>query len=81
MYDIPPLVLISPLESPSSLKCEKGRRFEGKGLVQHLSWKKHLGITKANVGVFEERHFKQKVGIGNRSKCNNGRTDSVFELK
>ncbi len=31
--------------------------------------------------MFEERHFKQKIGIGNKSKCNNGKTDSVFELK
>ncbi len=81
MYNIPPLVPISPLESPSSLKCEKGRRFEGRRLVQHLSWKRHLVIIKASVGAFEERHFKQKIRTGNKTKCNNGRTDSVFELK
>jgi hypothetical protein len=51
------------------------------GLVQHLSWKKHLGIIKASVGVFEERHFKQKIRIGNKTKCNNGITNNVFELK
>jgi hypothetical protein len=28
MYNIPPLVPISPLESPSSLECEERRRFE-----------------------------------------------------
>ncbi len=76
MYNIPPLVPMSPLESPSSLKCKKGRR-----LVQHLSWKRHLVIIKASVGAFEERHFKQKIGTGNKTNCNNGRTDSVFELK
>jgi hypothetical protein len=31
--------------------------------VQHLRWKRHLGIIKASVGMFEERHFKQKIGI------------------
>jgi hypothetical protein len=34
-------------------------------LVQHLSWKRHLGIIKAIVGVFEDRHLKQKIEIGN----------------
>jgi hypothetical protein len=51
------------------------------GLVQHLSWKRHLGIIKANVGVFEERHLKQKIEIGKKTKFNNGITNSVFELK
>ncbi len=50
-------------------------------MVQHLSWKRHLEIIKASVGVFEERHFKQKIEIGNMTKCNNGRIHSVFELK
>jgi hypothetical protein len=48
--------------------CKKRRR-----LVQHLSWKRYLGIIKASVGAFEERHFKQRIGIGNKTKCNNGR--------
>ncbi len=30
MYNIPPLVPISPLESPSSLKCEEKKRFEAR---------------------------------------------------
>jgi hypothetical protein len=34
MYNIVPLVVISPLESPSSFECEQGRRFEvGIGVV------------------------------------------------
>jgi hypothetical protein len=28
MYNIAPLVAISPLESPLSSKCEEGKRFE-----------------------------------------------------
>jgi hypothetical protein len=36
-------------------------------LVQHLSWKRHLGIIMASVGVFERRHLKQKIEIGNRT--------------
>jgi len=30
MYNIAPLVAISPLESPSSSECEEGRRFEAR---------------------------------------------------
>ncbi len=50
-------------------------------MVQHLSWKTHLRIIKASVGVFQEKHFKQKIEISNMTKCNNGRTNNVFELK
>jgi len=32
--------------------------------VEHLSWKRHLEIIKASVGVFEERHLKQKIEVG-----------------
>ncbi len=32
--------------------------------MEHLSWKRHLEFIKGSVGVFEERHFKQKIEVG-----------------
>ncbi len=63
MYNIVPLVVISPLESPSSSKCEKGRRFEvGIGVVVwcaneiqesiwHVLKRLQRGILNRKVGV------------------------------
>ncbi len=66
MYNIQPLVSISPLESPSSSKCEEGKRFEAGIDVTFQCAKNTLELVQLVFECLRERQFQKKIEVTTR---------------